>query len=409
MAFGWHVDNYRQVFRHRSFRNFWIGFALSIAGDALTRVALTWYVWETTQSSRALGLLTFFYTVPVILGGLLAGSLLDRFDRGRVMMVDSVIRGVVVLSIPLLHAAGRLEIWHIYVVAGLYGGLMMISLAGAPALIPSLVSEEHLSTANALETLAYTLSGVVGPPLAGILVARLGAPMVVTVDAFTYFVFAFALSRVRLQPEETSESTGAGGTYRLGDAFRLLLQNKILRSTTLMFMFANLGLGMLFVWLPIYSDQILGGGAALYGILLGFLAAGEVVSSIAAGSLALRLSLGTLICLAQFLSGLTLGTLLLGRTIWTAAITLTLFGLFSAPLTIWAQTLRMQIIPAPLRGRTFALLRMLMQSANPIGGIYAGWALPLLGIPVMIGLSSAVIGLPGLLGSRVRELRLESA
>jgi hypothetical protein len=87
------------------------------------------------------------------------------------------------------------------------------------------------------------------------------------------------------------------------------------------------------------------------------------------------------------------------------AISLGLLGFFSAPLTIWAQTLRMKVIPNPLRGRTFALLRTLMQSTTPIGGAIAGIILPLLTMPVMIAVSAALIGLPGLAGYRVKALR----
>ena len=97
------------------------------------------------------------------------------------------------------------------------------------------------------------------------------------------------------------------------------------------------------------------------------MAAGELVSSLAAGALSYGITLGTLIALCQFLSGLSLALVALVQQTWAAAVGLTLLGLFSAPLTIWAQTLRMDIIPAELRGRAFALLRMLMQSANPLG------------------------------------------
>ena len=133
----------------------------------MSHVALTWYVWETTHSPQALGLLTFFYTGPVVVGGLLAGILLDRFGPRRIMIIDSLLRGVAFGLIPLLHFTGALRIWHIYSIAGVYGGLMMISLAGSPTTIPSLISEDLLPAANALETIAFTLGGVVGPPIAG--------------------------------------------------------------------------------------------------------------------------------------------------------------------------------------------------------------------------------------------------
>src|SRR5690349_899526 len=122
-------ERYEQIFRHRSFRLFWGGFTFSVLGDTISRVALTWFVYQTTRSAEALGWLMLCYTGPVIVGGLVAGPLLDRFDRRTVMVVDNLVRGVAVALIPLLYALGLLALWHIYLVAAVYGALMMISLA----------------------------------------------------------------------------------------------------------------------------------------------------------------------------------------------------------------------------------------------------------------------------------------
>jgi MFS family permease len=403
---NWQAGGYRQIFQYPSFRYFWIGFSFSVLGDTMTRVALTWFVYETTNSAQALGLLTLFYTGPVILGGLVAGWLLDRFNRQQVMIVDSLLRAFVVLLIPVLHAWGHLALWHIYLVAAVYGLLMMIPLAGGPSLVPALIPRQHLTTANALETLSFTLGGVIGPPLAGFLIAWIGAPNIVIIDAISYLAFAALLTGVKTLPDDDSPAQPQRQSYRLQDAFHLLRHNKILLSTTLMFMTYNLGFGALFVWLPIFSDRILGGGPELYGALLGSIAVGEVLSSFLAGSMALPLSLGILICLTQSLAGVSLILLIWSNHITWAVTGLGLFGFFSAPLTIWAHTLRMQVIPEPLRGRTFALLRMLMQGANPVGGLLAGLLLPVLSISIMMGLSAVLVGLPGLLGYRVKALRL---
>jgi MFS family permease len=399
-------ESYRLIFQNRSFRRFWLGFSFSVLGDAMTRVALTWFVYEATKSAEALGWLMICYTGPIVIGGLLAGTLLDRFDRRAVMVVDNVMRGLAVALVPLLYAFGALEVWHVYAVAAVYGLLMMISLAGGPALVPALVPREQLATANALEMLSWTLGGVIGPALAGVLIVWVGAPNVVIVDAVSYFVFALALARTRLADVPRPAQAAGGQVYHLGHAIQLLLKNRVLLSTTLMFMAFNIGGGALSVWLPILSDQVFGGGAQLYGVLLGALALGEVVSALLVGGLVLPLSLGALICLAQALSGVSLGLALAGRNIWIVGFGLALFGAFSSPLTIWAQTLRMQIIPERLRGRSFALLRMLMQSGNPIGGAIAGLLLPLLGVGATIGLSAIVVGVPGVIGYRVKELRL---
>lgn len=402
---AWQVKRYREIFQYISFRRFWLGFTFSAIGDAMTKIAFIWFVYQSTGSAQAVGWLLLCYTGPVVLGGIVAGTLLDRFDRRMVMLIDNTVRGFAIASVPVLSIVGHLALWYIYLVALVYGFLMMITLAGGPALIPSLVPQDRLATANSLESVSFTLSGVMGPPLAGLLIARFGAPSVLVIDALSYATFALALMSVHATVEPISEGQGDVKTYRLTDAISLLLKNAVLLSTTLMFMTFNIGEGFLSVWLPVYSTRVLGGGPELYGVLLGALAAGETVGSVLAGSVVLSLSLGTLICLAQVLSGVSLCLVLLDPNLWSAATGLTLLGFFSAPLTIWAQTLRMQIIPAQLRGRTFALLRTLMQSAGPLASAGAGELLSILAVPVMIGLSALLIGAPGVLGLRVKQLR----
>jgi hypothetical protein len=105
------------------------------------------------------------------------------------------------------------------------------------------------------------------------------------------------------------------------------------------------------------------------------------------------------------LSGIALVVLFASLSTPVAILSLILLGFFSAPLTIWAQTLRMKVIPGALRGRTFALLRTLMQGASPIGGAAAGWLMPLLTMPIMVMISALLIGIPGVIGFSIRALR----
>ena len=400
------LNSYRDIFRHRNFLAFWSGFTVSSIGDSLTRVALTWLVFEETRSAQALGMLTIAYTAPILLGGFFAGPLLDRFSPRRVMIVDNLIRGVVFALIPILSAAGRLEVWHIYIFAAIYGFLMMISLAGGPTLIPSIVKKEQLDTANALETLSYTLSSVIGPPLAGLLIVWMGTANVIILDALSYFIFVLVLLGMTVRaPEYPAPKDEAHASYGIMEAVKMMLGNKVILSTTLMFMAANVGFGALTVFLPLVSNQIAKDSAEVFGVLLGAMALGEVLSAWLAGSLSMKVSLGKRIAFAQIFSGASLALLLIGATFWAVTMGLFLLGFFSAPLTIWAQTLRMQVIPPDLRGRTFALLRTLMQGATPLGGALAGFLIPVVGMQWMIGLSSLVIGAPGLAGMRVTELR----
>jgi MFS family permease len=398
-------NSYRDIFRTRNFLAFWSGFTLSSIGDSLTRVALTWFVFEQTKSAQALGILTIAYTAPILIGGFIAGPLLDRFSARRVMIIDNLIRGIAFAVLPIMHALDLLDVWHVYIFAAIYGSLLMISLAGGPTLIPSIVEEEQLETANAMETLSFTLSNVIGPPLAGLLIVWIGTVNVVIIDALSYFVFAAVLLGVSITEANHPSSAKGNDSFEIMGALRLMAGNKVLFSTTLMFMAFNVGLGAMTVYLPLVSDQIAAGSSEVFGTLLGAMALGEVISAWLAGGLTLSMSLGTRIAVAQILSGLSVMLLLMGSIFWAAVIGLFLLGFFSAPLTIWAQTLRMQVIPTEMRGRTFALLRTLMQGATPLGGALAGFLIPVFGMQIMIGLSSLVIGVPGLAGMQIMELR----
>ena len=399
-------SKYQEILKISSFRNFFLGFLVSNLGDAMTKVALAWYVWEETQSAAALGLLTLLSLGPVIVGGFFAGWLLDRFDKRRVIMVDSIFRGLAVGLIPLLFFLGRLELWHVYSIAALYGFLGMIVWAGGPAIVPTLVEKKHLPTANALESFAFMAGNVLGPALAGLLIAKIGAPNVVAVDALSFFLFAYFLVFVKLPPEAKDAAKPQGlqaSNYK--NAFKLLFGNHILASTTAMYFAVNLASGMLLVWLPIYSDLTLNGGVQLYGLLLAAMSVGEVISAFVAGGMNYRTSMGRLISTALILGGIPLALIWFVRAPLWAALSLFAFGLLVGPLTIWAQTMRMVIIPVQMRGRVFAMLRTMMVAGFPVGGALAGALNASLGIPGLILLSAALTTVAGLAGFSVKQLR----
>jgi MFS family permease len=95
------LNSYREILRNRNFLAFWSGFTLSSIGDSLTRVTLTWFVFEQTRSAQALGILTIAYTAPILMGGLIAGPLLDRFSARRVMIIDNLVRGLSFAALPI--------------------------------------------------------------------------------------------------------------------------------------------------------------------------------------------------------------------------------------------------------------------------------------------------------------------
>ena len=396
------LTRYRTLLAEQpTFRRFWTGFAAAVTADEIVRIAFMWFVYAHTGSAAAVGWLMVCFTAPILAGGFLAGWVLDRFDRRLAMVLDNLVRAAAIVLVPLLHVLGVLALWHLYVIAGLFGLLMMIPLAGTPTLIPSLVPLERRQTANALEVLGYTVGGIVGPLLGGALIAGWGAPLAVLLSGAIYLFFGWTLWRLPPQPP----AGAARGRAPLGEAIRLLVGNAFLISTTLMFLVFNVGLGLLLVWLPVFADARLAGGAADYGLMLAAFAGGQMAAALTVGGAAPGGRLGLRICVAQMLAGVVVVMIWPVHRALPAAAILFLFGMMVAPLTVWAQTLRMGIVPPAMHGRTFALLRTLMQAGRPIGGAIAGLVIDpgVLGFAIL--LSAALIGVPGLLGLAVRDLR----
>jgi predicted MFS family arabinose efflux permease len=401
MAFAILARYRRLLAEQPAFRRFWTGFAAAVTADEIVRIAFVWFVYAHTGSAAAVGWLMVCFTAPIVAGGFLAGWLLDRFDRRLVMVLDNAVRAIAIAVVPLLQVLGVLAFWQLYLIAGLFGLLLMIPLAGTPTLIPALVPVERRTTANALEVLGYTVGGIAGPLLGGALIAGWSAPLAVLLSAAIYLFFAWTLARLPPQPP-------AGATSRrapLGEAIGLLIGNTFLISTTLLFLVFNIGLGLVLVWLPVFADTRLAGGAAGYGLMLAAFAAGQMAAALMIGGAAPGGRLGLRICIAQALAGLAVVAILPLQQGLAAAAILFVFGTMVAPLTVWAQTLRMAIVPTALHGRAFALLRTLMQAGRPIGGAIAGLVIDPAALGPAILLSAILIGVPGLLGLAVRDLR----
>jgi hypothetical protein len=268
-------------------------------------------------------------------------------------------------------------------------------------MLPSLVDEDELVTANAMETMSYGVGGVAGPAVGGALIALVGAVGVLCLDALSYlaFVVCLLLMRARLRPEVIT-----AGDRGLGPAFRFIVGTPAILAITLMFMAANVGEGMLLVLVPVYAREVLEAGSGAFGGLVAVLTAGTLVGAIVVGVVHWRFRLGRSIAAFQVAAGLALLGLAFEPALLGAAAVLAVFGLLVSPLTIWAQTIRMRLIPDALRGRVFGLLRTLMQSTPPLGGIVAGLLLGGVSLPVTVVLAALVIAVPGSIGLVHRSL-----
>jgi MFS family permease len=422
------VNRYLDLLREREFGLLWGGATISALGDGMSFVALVWLLIERGASPADVGWLAAVYTAPVIVGGIAAGVVLDRFDPRRVIAADNLIRGAAIASVPIAAALGHLTTAHLFVVAAIYGLLFMTSIAGIPSLITRLVPTDKLTTANAMESITYGIAGLIGPAFAGVVIAAFSAPVVLAVDAATYLVFVACLLAMRREGGTVTTAAGttdeahagtlaigtpatgtpAGGVPEavapmpdgagIGPAVRFILGAPAIVATTAMYMCLNISGGIAVVVVPLYVRDVLGGGPATFGFLLSALTAGELVGLIVVGAIGWRWPLGRSIAGAALASGLILSLWLLRPPLLVLAVILAASGVTESSLTPWAQTIRMRLIPPPLRGRVFALLRTLMQSTRPIGSIAAG--LLLVGAdmtPALVAIA-LLVAVPGAVG-----------
>lgn len=389
----------------RDFRRLWLGASVSLIGDGMTFVALSWLVLARPNGTVQLGLLAACFTAPVLIGGLAVGPLLDRFDKRTVLAADSVLRGATVASIPLMTVVGHPPDWLPFVVAAVYGLLKMVPLAGVPAAIPDLVEPRQLDAANALESLSYSLSGIIGYTLAGPLIAAIGPANVLAIDAASYLCFAIAVLRVRrpLRPHGREAPQGAAPQPR---RITSLLRDRVLIGTTLAFMAFNIAEGaMVLVIGPWLAKDQLPGGPSTLSLLLVALSVGELLGGAIAGIWHPKLDRVLAIAVAEIAAAVGFLAVLAVPHLLLVAAGFLLIGMFSAPMTVWAQSLRMERIPPSLRGRAFSTFRTLMQATPPVG---AAMVTPLLvhgnlGAAAMLMVTFA--GLPAL---ALLPLRAES-
>jgi MFS family permease len=387
-----------------AFRRVWAGATVSAAGDAASWVALVGLALGTAHAS--LPLLAVLYTAPVAVGGLVAGWALDRFDRRRLMIGDCVLRSAVFASIPVTAVFARPAAGQLYAVAAVYGLLKMVSLAGFPSLIPALVPESRLDQANALEGVSYGLASLAGAGLAGLAVATAGATRVVAFDAASYLVMALSLWSARDVSVPTGRSArrcspSARGAPPRGAGFRavarLAATNAVLRDTTIMFALFNVGEGALLVFLPHRALQ-LGLGTGGYGYLVAAGTAGQLLAALLLTRLTWRAPLTVSIVTAQIVAALVIVPLVVRSTTVTVA-ALVALGMCAAPMTAWAQSLRMRLVPAEAHGRLFALLRTAMQATPPAGAALAALVVGR-GTVVTVAAIAAAIGVPALVLAR---------
>jgi len=194
--------------QERDFALFWAGWTVSLIGDGFFLVAIAWQVFDLWNTPTALALVGAAEMTPLVALVLVGGVVTDRFERRRVLIASSVLRGVCVALLGMLSLSGRLELWHIFVLAAVYGAGLAFQGPAAGAIIPDLVSARLLVQANSLSQVVRQLAmAFIGPAVGGLVVRGVGVGAAFLVDAgsFGVAIVALAMLRPRLAGAEPGE------------------------------------------------------------------------------------------------------------------------------------------------------------------------------------------------------------
>jgi len=355
---------------YRDFRLIWFGQLISTAGSQMQSAALLWQVYSITHSPLDLGLVGLTRLGPIIGFSLIGGLMADAMDRRRLMVVTQSGMAVAAAVLAALTFRGLQQVWPIYVLATVSAAFGTFDTPARQSLIPNLVAREHLANAYSLNSTMFELGAVVGPSLAGILIASAGLGWVYLVNALSFLAIIGAL----LAMHPTGQALFARQVLSLAGALeglRFVVSAPLIRSTMLLDFFATF-FASATTLLPVFAQTILRVGPQGYGLLYSAPALGATFAALA---LALRGTLrrqGPILLVSVGLYGAATVAFGVSPWFWLTFLALAVGGMADTVSTVIRGTLRQLQTPDELRGRMTSWNMIFFNGGPQLGELEAG-------------------------------------
>ncbi|HWQ13045.1 MAG TPA: MFS transporter [Roseiflexaceae bacterium] len=379
------------------FWTFWTGQTISNLGSSFTAFALPLLIFKLTGSAINLALATSAVFLPYLLFGLVIGAWVDRVDRKRLMIAADILNAAAIASIPLLAMVGVLSVWWIYAVGFVTSTIGIAFQSAEFAAIPSLVRQEDLVTANGRIQASYSAAAVVGPLLAGALLAVLPLHDLLLVDAASFLMSAVALGLVRRPFSAAAPARTSSVREDIVEGLRYVLSHPVLRNISLMMALVNFVASTTNAQLVLFAQRRLGASDAQIGYLFSAASLGIVALSLLAGVLRRRWPFSRVALGALLLQGCLTAVLALTTHYWAGVALWAAISGLGILFNINTGSLRQAIVPNHLLGRVISIAGVLAWSAIPLGTFLGGLAIERTGdvalVYLVIGLVTAIIPL----------------
>lgn len=391
----------RDILNIRNYRWLWLGQIVSNFGDSLTMIALILLINRLTDgSASAIAGLLITLGIPTVTIGLVAGALVDRLPRKRVMLMADIVRGLLILVYVGLSTLAQPPIWALYLVAFAVASVASFFAPARMAVIPNIVPQNGLMAANSLGQISRVLFAVLGTSLAGFLIGWLGNyPLVFTIDALTFFLSALCIRQITYSETISADivaqtQSPAQRIYSdIRNGMAILTSNRVLLGILLGLSVTMLGLGAINVLLPPLLVNELQVNEAWFGAIELSQSVGMILSGAFVTLLASRMKATNIISITLFFIGLVSMGFSVVSSVWHLFPILFAAGLLITPLQASASTLLQTLVEDSAMGRAGAALNACIQSATLFSMFAAGFLADYWGIPAVFLLGGAITAL----------------
>jgi MFS family permease len=380
---------------HRNYRLFFGGQGISLIGTWMQQIAMNWLVYRLTHSAILLGLVGFSSRIPTFVFASFAGVLADRWNRHRALVVTQTLSTVQALILAALVLTGTISIWHVILLSFSLGFINAFDIPIRQSFVVDMVERrEDLGNAIALNSSLVNGARLVGPSIAGMLMATLGEGICFLLNGISFLAVIVALLAMRIKQPDRSEKQNPNVLRGLQEGFSYAFGFAPIRSILLLLALVSL-MGMPYmVLMPIFAGKILHGGPQAFGFLLGASGSGALIGALYLASRRSVLGLGRIIVIASGLFGIGLIVFSLSRVFWLSLLSMLLTGFGMMVQMASSNTVLQTIVEEDKRGRVMSFYTMAFMGMVPFGSLLAGSLANMIGAPntVMVGGIACIFG-----------------
>jgi MFS family permease len=371
-----------RALRHRNFQLFFGGQLISLIGTWMQSVAQAWLVYSMTKSALLLGSVGFASQIPVFLIAPFGGITADRVNRQRLVIATQTASMILAGILAWLALSGRVQVWHIFVLAATLGVVNAFDIPGRQSFLIDMVGKEDLMNAIALNSSMFNGARIIGPAIAGILVAKIGEGWCFAANAVSYIavIAGLLLMHVHCAPRASKHSP----IEDIIEGFRWVNQTRLIRALLLLVGLVSLVAMPYTVLMPVFADEILRGGARELGILMGATGVGALLGALTLASKTGVKGLGRWVAFSCASLGISLFLFSFSRSFWLSVVLLLPAGYSMMLQMACSNTLIQTMVPDQLRGRVMAFYSMMFMGMAPFGAFFGGALAHHIGAPITV-------------------------